>query len=122
MTRRVRVQVNLCLLPVVVGVAIASAAELNFTWDCFAYAMGSNLAFSLRGVMTKKTSSAPKVRRATARARFSKSSPPIRNLLRRRVLFCLHKWFRRRHTLRMLAARARRGRARTWMRATRSPS
>jgi len=53
-------QVNSCLLPVVIGVAIASAAELNFTWDCFAYAMGSNLAFSLRGVMTKKSSSQPK--------------------------------------------------------------
>ena len=55
-------QVNACLLPVVVGVGLASAAELNFTWDCFAYAMGSNLAFSLRGVLTKKSSSSPKVR------------------------------------------------------------
>eukprot|EP00966_Prymnesium_polylepis_P302093 6979197-Prymnesium_polylepis.1 len=62
-------QVNSCLLPVVIGVAIASAAELNFTWDCFAYAMGSNLAFSLRGVMTKKSSSQPKVRTAKVRAR-----------------------------------------------------
>jgi len=53
-------QVNACLLPVVLGVAIASAAELNFTWDCFAYAMGSNLAFSLRGILTKKSSSEPK--------------------------------------------------------------
>merc|ERR1711988_1754478 len=53
-------QVNACLIPVVLGVAIASAAELNFSWDCFAYAMGSNLAFSLRGVLTKKSSSAPK--------------------------------------------------------------
>jgi len=53
-------QVNACLLPVVAGVAIASAAELNFTWDCFAFAMGSNVAFSLRGVLTKKSSSTPK--------------------------------------------------------------
>lgn len=53
-------QVNACLIPVVTGVAIASAAELNFTWECFAFAMGSNFAFSLRGILTKKTSSAPK--------------------------------------------------------------
>ena len=51
---------NACLLPVVVGVAIASASELNFNWDCFAYAMGSNFAFSLRGILTKKASSSPK--------------------------------------------------------------
>ena len=49
-------QVNACLLPVVGGVGIASAADLNFTWDCFAFAMGSNLAFSLRGVLSKKLS------------------------------------------------------------------
>ena len=48
-------QVNACLLPVVGGVGIASAADLNFTWDCFAFAMGSNLAFSLRGVLSKKS-------------------------------------------------------------------
>ena len=50
-------QVNICLLPVVGGVGIASAADLSFTWDCFAYAMGSNLAFSLRGVLSKKSMS-----------------------------------------------------------------
>ena len=48
-------QVNACLLPVVGGVAIASAADLSFTWDCFAFAMGSNVAFSLRGVLSKKS-------------------------------------------------------------------
>jgi len=48
-------QVNACLLPVIGGVAIASAADLSFTWDCFAFAMGSNLAFSLRGVLSKKS-------------------------------------------------------------------
>lgn len=42
-------QVNACLLPVIAGVGIASATDLSFTWECFAYAMGSNLAFSLRG-------------------------------------------------------------------------
>jgi len=54
-------QVNACLLPVVGGVAIASAADLSFTWDCFAFAMGSNLAFSLRGVLSKKTMGAGNV-------------------------------------------------------------
>lgn len=48
-------QVNACLLPVIGGVGIASAADLSFTWDCFGYAMGSNLAFSLRGVLSKKS-------------------------------------------------------------------
>ena len=46
-------QVNLCLLPVVGGVALASAGEVDFTWECFLYAMGSNVAFSLRGVLSK---------------------------------------------------------------------
>lgn len=46
--------VNACLLPVIGGVGIASAADLSFTWDCFAYAMGSNFFFSLRGVLSKK--------------------------------------------------------------------
>ena len=49
-------QVNVCLLPVVGGVGIASASDLSFTWECFAFAMGSNLAFSLRGVLSKKMS------------------------------------------------------------------
>jgi len=53
-------QVNACLLPVVGGVGIASAADLSFTWDCFAFAMGSNLAFSLRGVLSKKQMSSGK--------------------------------------------------------------
>jgi len=48
-------QVNSCLLPVIGGVAVASAADLSFTWDCFAFAMGSNVAFSLRGVLSKKS-------------------------------------------------------------------
>ena len=49
----------MCLLPVIGGVAIASAADLSFTWDCFAYAMGSNVAFSLRGVLSKKAMGQP---------------------------------------------------------------
>jgi len=52
-------QVNACLLPVIGGVAIASAADLSFTWDCFAFAMGSNLMFSLRGVLSKKSMGKP---------------------------------------------------------------
>jgi len=47
-------QVNACLLPVIGGVGVASAADLSFTWDCFAFAMGSNFFFSLRGVLSKK--------------------------------------------------------------------
>lgn len=61
-SRSLLLQVNACLIPVVLGVALASAAELQFTWDCFAFAMGSNIAFALRGVLTKKLSTKPKVR------------------------------------------------------------
>ena len=48
-------QVNACLLPVIVGVGIASATDLSFTWECFGYAMGSNLAYSLRGETRAET-------------------------------------------------------------------
>merc|ERR1712100_544704 len=51
--------VNMCLIPVVAGVGIASASDLSFTWDCFAFAMGSNLCFSLRGILSKKAMNPP---------------------------------------------------------------
>jgi solute carrier family 35, member E1 len=51
--------VNLCLIPVVGGVAIASMKELSFTWTSFGGAMGSNLSFALRGIFSKKAMSAP---------------------------------------------------------------
>ncbi|KAJ1616272.1 triose-phosphate transporter family-domain-containing protein, partial [Pavlovales sp. CCMP2436] len=47
--------VLLTLVPVVVGVGIASSADMEFTWLCFACAMGSNVFFSLRGVLSKVT-------------------------------------------------------------------
>uniref|UniRef100_A0A7S0DYK3 Sugar phosphate transporter domain-containing protein n=1 Tax=Phaeocystis antarctica TaxID=33657 RepID=A0A7S0DYK3_9EUKA len=53
-------QVNACLLPVILGVGIASATDLSFTWECFGYAMGSNLAYSLRGVLSKRSMAVPK--------------------------------------------------------------
>ena len=40
--------VYLSLLPVIAGVAIASATELSFTWLGFLTAMSSNIAFSAR--------------------------------------------------------------------------
>lgn len=49
----VPVPVLLTLVPVVVGVGIASSADMEFTWLCFACAMGSNVFFSLRGVLSK---------------------------------------------------------------------
>lgn len=49
----VPIPVLLTLVPVVVGVAIASSADMSFSWLCFACAMGSNLFFSLRGVLSK---------------------------------------------------------------------
>ncbi|CAM9280203.1 unnamed protein product [Heterosigma akashiwo] len=42
------------LLPVVAGVALASAKELSFSWTAMGGAMGSNLTSALRAVLAKK--------------------------------------------------------------------
>ncbi|CEG01787.1 Triose-phosphate transporter domain [Ostreococcus tauri] len=42
------------LLPIMGGVAIASATELSFTWLGFLTAMSSNVAFSARAIFSKK--------------------------------------------------------------------
>merc|ERR1712048_1085257 len=42
------------LLPIIGGVALASASELSFTWLCFGAAMGSNIGSAARGVYSKK--------------------------------------------------------------------
>ena len=55
-------QVNACLIPVVGGVALASASDVSFTWACFALAMGSNFFFSLRGIVSKKVVAPPLIR------------------------------------------------------------
>lgn len=52
--------VNLALVPVVGGVALASLTELSFTWTSFASAMGSNVSFAIRGIFSKKAMSTPK--------------------------------------------------------------
>ena len=44
----------LSLLPVAGGVALASATEVSFNWAGFAAAMGSNLTFQSRNVLSKK--------------------------------------------------------------------
>jgi len=46
--------VNLTLVPVVAGVALASMKELSFTWLAFIGAMVSNLSFSLRSIFMKR--------------------------------------------------------------------
>lgn len=46
--------VYLSLLPIMAGVAIASATELSFTWLGFLTAMSSNVAFSARAIFSKK--------------------------------------------------------------------
>eukprot|EP00191_Tetraselmis_sp_GSL018_P016611 CAMPEP_0177579974 /NCGR_PEP_ID=MMETSP0419_2-20121207/1275_1 /TAXON_ID=582737 /ORGANISM="Tetraselmis sp., Strain GSL018" /LENGTH=476 /DNA_ID=CAMNT_0019068735 /DNA_START=398 /DNA_END=1828 /DNA_ORIENTATION=+ len=46
--------VMLTLVPIVAGVIIASATDLSFTWYGFLTAMGSNLAFQSRNVISKK--------------------------------------------------------------------
>mmetsp|Transcript_17569 Transcript_17569/g.25654 ORF Transcript_17569/g.25654 Transcript_17569/m.25654 type:complete len:383 (-) Transcript_17569:458-1606(-) len=47
-------QVYTTLLPVCVGVGLASLKELTFNWVSFGGAMGSNLACSLRGIFSKQ--------------------------------------------------------------------
>ena len=46
--------VLLSLLPIVGGVALASASEVTFNWPGFLAAMGSNLTFQSRNVFSKK--------------------------------------------------------------------
>jgi len=52
--------VLLTLLPIVGGVAIASMSELSFNWMGFMTAMGSNLTFQSRNVLSKKLMMSPK--------------------------------------------------------------
>jgi solute carrier family 35 protein E1 len=47
-------EVYLSLFPIVVGVGLASAKELSFTWISFFSAMASNLFYQLRIVLAKK--------------------------------------------------------------------
>ncbi|CAL8460892.1 g423 [Coccomyxa elongata] len=48
------IPVVLSLLPVVGGVALASATEVTFNWPGFLAAMGSNITFQSRNVFSKK--------------------------------------------------------------------
>eukprot|EP00210_Caulerpa_lentillifera_P000980 g944.t1 len=49
------VLVMLSLFPIVGGVAMASFSEASFNWTGFLTAMGSNLSFQSRNVLSKKT-------------------------------------------------------------------
>ena len=42
--------VALSLVPIVLGVSLASMTELSFTWVAFGAAMASNLAFASRNI------------------------------------------------------------------------
>jgi hypothetical protein len=46
--------VVLALLPIIGGVVLASTSELSFTWKGFLSAMGSNVTFQSRNVLSKK--------------------------------------------------------------------
>lgn len=46
--------VNLCLIPIVGGVALASLKELSFSWTSFGGAMISNVSFAIRGIFSKR--------------------------------------------------------------------
>jgi len=47
-------QQALALLPVMMGVALASAGELSFTWVGFLAALGSTVCFAGRGIFSKR--------------------------------------------------------------------
>jgi len=44
----------LALIPIMLGVALASAGELSFTWVGFLAALGSTIAFAGRGIFSKR--------------------------------------------------------------------
>lgn len=48
------IPVMLSLVPIMVGVALASAADLSFNWMGFISAMASNLTFGFRAVWSKR--------------------------------------------------------------------
>ena len=52
-------QVYACLLPIIVGVSLASLKELSFTWKALYGALTSNVAFASRAVLSKKTMDKP---------------------------------------------------------------
>jgi len=54
------------LIPIMAGVAMASAAELSFNWMGFISAMISNLTFSFRAVLSKKAMAEVKDLNSTA--------------------------------------------------------
>lgn len=52
-------QVYATLVPIIVGVSMASFSELTFSWISFLNAMGSNTAFSLRAIFSKMAMNKP---------------------------------------------------------------
>ena len=69
--------VLLSLLPIVGGVALASASEVTFNWPGFLAAMGSNLTFQSRNVFSKKFMGKSKARpRPAGLAIFARSGYP----------------------------------------------
>ncbi|KAJ9529796.1 hypothetical protein QJQ45_022195 [Haematococcus lacustris] len=60
------------LLPIIGGVALASASEATFNWTGFLSAMGSNLTFQSRNVLSKKL--------MTAKQGSGPSVPPLGNV------------------------------------------
>ena len=53
-------QVYATLFPIVCGVALASVAEVSFSWASFLPAVGSNTAFALRSTFSKKAMTTPR--------------------------------------------------------------
>jgi len=52
-------QVYSSLIPIIVGVSIASLKELSFTWKALYGALASNVAFASRAVLSKATMNTP---------------------------------------------------------------
>merc|ERR1719217_1018576 len=59
-------QVYASLIPIIVGVSIASLKELSFTWKALYGALASNVAFASRAVLSKATMDKPAGENMTA--------------------------------------------------------
>ena len=59
---RPTVLIIVALLPIMVGVGLASASEVTFNWPGFGAAMGSNVTFQSRNVFSKKLMSGSNVK------------------------------------------------------------
>ena len=62
---KITLNVGLSLIPIILGVSLASISELSFTWTSFIAAMFSNVAFAGRNVFSRLSLDKPKGKNIT---------------------------------------------------------